>query len=111
MGTSTDLLALDANKFGNVVSKWPGNHAYAYGQEFVRALAVIDEEELTDIGEDSVDMDFIIACAFPDATDWQTFARRCRRSRHSSVVNRQSANDLHWKGMRWFWPIAQFRAK
>lgn len=93
------VLALDASRFGELVSAVPGGNGKAYAQRFVEQLNQMADEDLSDVGRPSVETWEVVDVIFEN----RTFSRG--RSRHvrsrSTVASRKSLLSRKSRASAW----------
>lgn len=61
------LVALDAHWFQSIVSKYPTNHVGIYAANFVHDMVSGSPEDITDVGEESIELEQLLQAAFPSS--------------------------------------------
>lgn len=64
MANVSTMLVLEADKFQQIVSPFPTNHAFLYAEKYVEQLNLIPEERLSDI--DTIETMHVIRAVFPE---------------------------------------------
>jgi len=96
--TESELMSLDASQFANIVANFPGMQVRNYAIQFCKNLETTREEEVTDVGFENREAEWLVDVAF-GSTSRRTKSRGVRFQLTSVRRHSKTAHSVSLKGL------------